>query len=252
MRIGATTISSDKPGYETPTGVFTILQKQVEHYSSKYDAAPMPYMERVTWGGVALHAGHNPGYAASHGCIRLPLGFAKLLYGVTKLGMTVVITDSPTTPRVAAGPELVAAPEVTATAMSIEWNPEKSPAGPVSVVISAADQRAVVLRNGVVIGAGPVSVGGPITGTWAYALKSVDSAGSHWIELSVGDQKEGGTPVKTAEWKRFSAPDQFRKLVAAVVAPGTTVVVTADSLKQGETGTALTVLEGAGNSKTRR
>jgi hypothetical protein len=249
--IGASTISTGKPGHETPTGVFTILEKQVVHHSSKYDNAPMPYMQRVTWYGVALHAGHNPGYAASHGCIRLPLGFAKLLYGVTKLGMTVVITDAETTPRLAAGPELVAAPEVGAAASSIEWRPEKSPSGPVSIVVSAADQRAIVLRNGVVIGAGPVTVGGPIAGTWAYALKSVDSSGSHWIELGLGGNRDE-TPVEPGEWKRFRAPDRFRQLVAAIVTPGTTVVVTADSLKQGETGTALTVLEGAATSKSRR
>jgi hypothetical protein len=97
--IGATTISTGRPGYRTPTGVFTILQKQVEHHSTTYDNAPMPYMQRLTWRGVALHAGQLPGYPASHGCIRLPSGFAKLLYGVTKLGMTVLITDRAVTPR---------------------------------------------------------------------------------------------------------------------------------------------------------
>ncbi len=240
--IGASTVSTGKPGHETPTGVFTILQKQVEHYSSKYDNAPMPYMQRVTWGGVALHAGHLPGYAASHGCIRMPLGFARLLYGVTRVGMTVVITDSPTTPRVAAGPELVAASEVTAPAGSIEWHPEASPDGPVSIVISVADGRAVVLRNGLVIGAGPVTVAGKIVGTSAYAFRNEDASGRHWIRLDLrGGEDE---TVRPEEWSKFSAPEQFRKLVAGIVVPGTTVVVTADSLKQGEAATALTVIEG--------
>jgi hypothetical protein len=252
--IGASTISTGKTGHETPTGVFTILQKQVEHYSSKYDNAPMPYMQRVTWGGVALHAGHLPGYPASHGCIRMPLGFARLLYGITKLGMTVVITDAATTPRVGTGPELLAASEVTATPGSVDWHPEKSPEGPVSIVVSASDHRAIVLRNGVVIGAGPVTVDGPIRGTWAYALKSVDSAGSHWIQLNLsGDKAKAETEtVQPDEWKRFRAPEGFRKLVSQVVAPGTTIVVTADSLKQGEVGTALTVLEGTSESGARR
>jgi len=79
--IGASTVSTGRPGFDTPTGVFTILQKHVEHYSRKYDNAPMPYMQRLTWYGIALHGGHVPGYPASHGCIRLPIGFAKLLYG---------------------------------------------------------------------------------------------------------------------------------------------------------------------------
>ena len=97
--IAATTVSTGRPGHATPTGVFTILQKQVEHHSSIYDNAPMPFMQRLTWQGVALHAGNLPGYPASHGCVRLPAAFAKLLYKATKVGMTVVITNEQTTPR---------------------------------------------------------------------------------------------------------------------------------------------------------
>jgi len=241
--IGATTISTGKQGHETPTGVFTILQKQVEHHSSKYDNAPMPYMQRVTWGGVALHAGHLPGYPASHGCIRLPLGFARLLYGVTRVGMTVVITDAATMPRIAVGPELVAVPEIAAPFGSIEWHPERAPEGPVSIIISAADRRAIVLRNGVVIGAGPVSVDGKVSGTSAYAFSKRDATGQRWIQFNLGDGED--QVVQRSEWNRFRAPEEFRNLVAGIVTPGTTVVVTADSLKQGEARSALTVLEGS-------
>lgn len=91
--IGVSTISSGQPGYDTPTGVFTILQKKVEHYSNIYDNAPMPYMQRLTWDGVALHAGQIPGHPASHGCVRLPRAFARLLFGVTELGAEVIVTD---------------------------------------------------------------------------------------------------------------------------------------------------------------
>ena len=91
--IAASTISSGSEGRETPTGVFTILQKEVMHRSGTYDDAPMPYMQRITPKGVAMHAGNLPGYPASHGCIRLPKDFAKLLYGVTELGTPVMITD---------------------------------------------------------------------------------------------------------------------------------------------------------------
>jgi lipoprotein-anchoring transpeptidase ErfK/SrfK len=91
--IAASTVSTGRAGRETPTGAFTILQKEVVHRSRTYDDAPMPYMQRLTWKGVSMHAGHLPGYPASHGCIRLPGGFAKLLYGVTKLGTMVMITD---------------------------------------------------------------------------------------------------------------------------------------------------------------
>jgi len=92
--IGASTISTGTKDRETPTGVFPILEKQLMHRSSTYDNAPMPYMQRLTSKGVALHAGNLPGYAASHGCIRLPAGFAKLLYGATAIGTPVMITDS--------------------------------------------------------------------------------------------------------------------------------------------------------------
>lgn len=91
--IAASTISSGSEGRETPTGAFAILQKEVFHRSGTYDDAPMPYMQRLTDKGVAMHAGNLPGYAASHGCIRLPRGFAKLLYGVTEIGTPVMITD---------------------------------------------------------------------------------------------------------------------------------------------------------------
>lgn len=89
--IGVSTVSTGRRGRGTPTGAFTILQKQVRHRSRTYDDAPMPYMQRLTWKGVAIHAGHVSGSPASHGCIRLPWGFAKLLYGVTRLGTPVII-----------------------------------------------------------------------------------------------------------------------------------------------------------------
>jgi lipoprotein-anchoring transpeptidase ErfK/SrfK len=84
-------VSTGKRGHETPEGIFPILQKKVMHHSNLYDDAPMPYMQRLTWGGVALHAGRVPGYPASHGCIRLPASFAKKLYGITRFNSTVVI-----------------------------------------------------------------------------------------------------------------------------------------------------------------
>lgn len=96
VRIGATTISSGKPGYETPTGVFTVLQKDKDHYSKKYHHAPMPYDLRLTWEGISVHGGHVPGYPASHGCVRLPIAFSRSLFNEARLGMTVTITDRQT------------------------------------------------------------------------------------------------------------------------------------------------------------
>ncbi|WBO21593.1 L,D-transpeptidase family protein [Sphingomonas abietis] len=95
--IGITTVSTGREGHETPLGTFPILQKQVEHKSNLYNAAPMPYMQRLTWDGVALHAGGVPGYRESHGCVHMPVAFAKALYGQTDLGAVVAITEDGTT-----------------------------------------------------------------------------------------------------------------------------------------------------------
>lgn len=90
--VAASAVSTGTDDKPTPTGVFPILQKAETHRSNLYDAS-MPYMQRLTWDGVALHAGANPGFPASHGCIRLPAAFAKKLFAVTDLGTTVVVTD---------------------------------------------------------------------------------------------------------------------------------------------------------------
>lgn len=250
--IAATTVSTGRRGRETPTGFFSVLEKQLVHHSSKYDNAPMPYMQRLTWYGVALHAGHLPGYPASHGCIRMPAGFAKLLYGTTRLGMTVVITDHATEPRIAPTPQIIVRGMDglgNQGAGQVEWTPDKSPAGPVSIVVSASDQRAVVLRNGVEIGGAPVTIEGPVTGTWAYTLRSIDASGQHWMRISLSSQGKAGDPVPREEWHRFHAPDDFRRLVADIVRPGTTVVVTADSLVAGAIASPVTVMDSESKSK---
>lgn len=250
--IAATTISTGRAGRETPTGVFSVLEKQVVHHSSKYDNAPMPYMQRLTWGGVALHAGHLPGYPASHGCIRMPAAFAQLLYGETRLGMTVVITDHASQPRIAPTPEIVVSgadsvgPE---PGDLVEWTPERSASGPVSIVVSGADRKAVVLRNGVEIGSARVTVDGPVEGTWAYTLHAVDSLGQYWMRVPLSADPAAGEPVPSSEWQRFHAPEAFRQAVAAIVAPGTTIVVTPDSLASGAVAAPVTVIDAMTKAK---
>ncbi len=91
--IAAASVSTGKDGKDTPTGIFPILQKREMHRSNLYNDAAMPFMQRLTWDGVALHAGNNPGFPDSHGCIRLPAAFAKKLFSITSVGTNVVITD---------------------------------------------------------------------------------------------------------------------------------------------------------------
>jgi L,D-transpeptidase catalytic domain len=97
-KIATSPISSGMRGRETPTGIFSILEKNRYHYSNLYGGAPMPFMNRVTNSGVAMHAGVVPGYPASHGCIRLPYSFARKLFGITNIGARVIITDEDLTP----------------------------------------------------------------------------------------------------------------------------------------------------------
>lgn len=246
--IGVSTVSTGKKGHETPTGVFTILQKHVVHKSSLYDDAPMPFMQRLTWRGIALHAGSLPGFPASHGCIRLPLKFAKLLYGVTKLGLTVVITNNAAVPRFAPTPDLLVSGsrqgDAARSLNAFIWHPQKAPTGPVSIIISGADKRIVVLRNGVQIGSANVEIEGEISGTLAYTLRSVDELGTHWIKLPLPGQSELNLEVSPEERRRFKIAEPFRKLIASVSNPGMTVLVTSDSLVSGSTGRKLTVIVG--------
>ena len=107
IRIGVSTCATGRPGHATPTGVFTILQKDKTHHSSLYNDASMPFTERLTWSGVALHAGNLPGYPDSHGCVHLPLEFSKLLFGVTQLGTPVIIADAATAPAEVLHPGLL-------------------------------------------------------------------------------------------------------------------------------------------------
>ena len=89
--VGVATISTGSKGRETPLGFWAVMNKKVKGYSRKYDNAPMPFMQMYDHKGIAFHAGPNPGYPASHGCVRLPLKFAERLYGMTQIGTKVVI-----------------------------------------------------------------------------------------------------------------------------------------------------------------
>jgi lipoprotein-anchoring transpeptidase ErfK/SrfK len=95
--IGVTTVSTGRPGHRTPTGRFPIMEKHRTHFSSIYDSAPMPFMQRLTMGGIALHAGQIPNYPASHGCVRLPYAMAQNLFGVTQVRTVVhIVNNAPT------------------------------------------------------------------------------------------------------------------------------------------------------------
>jgi hypothetical protein len=101
-------VSTGMRGHPTPVGVFTVIQKDRYHRSNIYSAAPMPYMQRITWSGVAIHQGVLPGYPASHGCIRTSTDFAVRLWGITKLGVRVIVARNDVSPAPIANPHLFA------------------------------------------------------------------------------------------------------------------------------------------------
>ena len=243
--IGVSTISSGAPGHETPTGVFIILQKAVTHHSNRYSNAPMPFMQRLTWSGIAMHAGKLPGYPASHGCIRLPPEFAKKLYAITKTGLTVVITNRLLAPEIVASPGLLTQQDSSGPTSdaSFAWQPAKSPKGPVTILVSGRDKRIVVLRNGVEIGSSAVNIDGSVTATEAFTLNSVDSAGAHWMRLPLpGRSETSASEMTAAEHARLHFPDALRSKILSIIGPGTTLLITRDTLKSAGTGTGLTVL----------
>ena len=247
--IGVSTVSTGAPGHETPTGVFVILQKAVKHNSNKYSNASMPYMQRLTWDGIAMHAGKLPGYPASHGCIRLPPEFAKLLFGITKLGLTVVITDNPLAPEIVASPGILGAVSSSATEVSKSyiWRPQKSPKGPITIVVSGRDNRVVVLRNGVEIGSGAIAIDGPVITTEAFTLNSIDANGAHWLRLPLpGQALTNAKEMSPTEHSRGHFSEELRQKILTILEPGATLLITRDSLKSAGTGKRLTVITAGG------
>ncbi len=124
-------VSTGMKGHETPTGVFSIIQKNKWHKSNIYSGAPMPYMQRITWSGIALHAGALPGYPASHGCIRMPMAFATKLWSWTRMGARVIITPGEISPAEFSHPQLVAQKPVPVAVAVPAAKPEQPAAKPV-------------------------------------------------------------------------------------------------------------------------
>lgn len=264
--VAATTVSTGRPGYETPTGVFTILQKDANHRSSIYDNAPMPYQERLTWGGVALHAGGLPGYPESHGCVHLPSEFARRLFEVTPMGMTVVIAKQGASQSTSVHPTMLAPVAADSGASDAipplepgvpwRWAPERSPVGPVSLLLSRSDQRLVVMRNGIEIGRTRVSVAQPglAMGTHAYVMRADFLPGDYpgypagrapaWMAISLpGHEADSGQVLNPELIRNVSVPPDFLSKVYPLVVPGTVLVATDAPILPAGTGPALRVLD---------
>ena len=228
--IGITTVSTGRRGFTTPTGTYRVLQRRVEHYSSLYNDAPMPFMQRLTWGGIALHGGALPGFPASHGCIRLPHDFARLLYGVTRLGTPVVITDRTAMPRLGLSEDLDATeraldrhladgPAIRTAAIALE--------GPATVVASIADGRILLLRGGEIVASAPMSA--PTVRTLTAFRLAPRSSEPQWTRVPLTGQADGEAPTRNP-FDLVSADPAFRAAVEAGLPPGSTFVLVPDSL----------------------
>jgi hypothetical protein len=253
VTIGVWTCSTGKPGNRTPTGVFTILQKREEHYSSNYNNAPMPNMQRLTWRGIALHAGNLPGYPASHGCIRLPTNFSELLFSVTRLGTSVIIADQETSYSSVVRPDLVLTKDMARTAQdAVAKNARsgKSSANPdaakvMSVLVSGADRKAYLIVDGEVTFETPISVFDPDKpiGTHLFSLigPSQDGHSLKWSAFGLGGHPQDGVVVdlwSSSVLARIEYLDGSGvRRVARTLHPGTTMVVT-DLAASPETRTA--------------
>ncbi len=252
VRIAVSTVSTGKVGHDTPGGVFTILQKNKTHFSSTYDNAPMPNMQRLTWKGVALHAGNLPGYPASHGCVRLPMEFSKLLFATTSMGGTVVIANSKADPykRPPAGvlsPHEVGGKSIARlpllNSQAYRWTPEAAPTGPVSIIISTGDQLVVVLRNGVEIGRAKAVVAEQASDAQVLTLAKDTRGRNEWIQVGVNNLKaEDAAIVSTQGVERMQLPQEFVERMRGSMGAGTTVLITSASVDGDTTGVQTTVI----------
>ena len=254
VRIGVSTVSTGKPGHETPSGVFTILQKDRNHHSSTYNNAPMPFQQRLTWDGVALHAGGLPGYPESHGCVHLPYTFASELFGITSMGGIVVVQGRAGAPaRIpAAGvlvPVNIAGENVPSHLLDdhSDWNwTGAGSQGPVSLVLSTTDKRLVVMQNGQEIGRARVDFehGEMTSGTHLASLARDPQSGHlEWDLVALpGHEGEQGHKVDATLLQHMKLPRDFVDRLKAVIKPGIHVLVTPGRINEHSTGRALTVL----------
>ncbi|TRL43456.1 L,D-transpeptidase family protein [Rhizobium straminoryzae] len=165
--VATSRVSTGKAGHETPTGIFSVLQKARHHKSNIYSDAPMPWMQRLTWSGIALHESSSvPDYPASHGCVRLPAAFARTLYGMTGLGMHVVISDAPVAPQPIQHATLFQPPRSAPPQPLLSDAPERhaavTPDGvAVDVALNAPQASIPATAPGTVPASATVTLGGP-------------------------------------------------------------------------------------------
>jgi len=237
IRIAVSTCSTGKPGHSTPTGVFVVLEKDKHHKSSTYSGAPMPNMNRLTWSGIALHAGQLPGYPASHGCVRLPLDFSELLFTVTHLGTPVIIAGAHSDPVELTHPGLVLSGyaetefEHAVSGLAGKKHPSdwtEAEAYPVtSVIASSASGEVELIENDRVLASSKLTLaGGAKFGSHVFVLNGPDakSKGLHWMAIT--HSAEGAPTDSPAILKSIRASTEFVATMRGHMHPGMVMVLT--------------------------
>lgn len=253
IRIAASSCSTGKPGHRTPTGVFKILQKDKHHKSSTYSNAPMPNMNRLTWSGIALHAGNLPGYPASHGCVRLPMQFSEMLFEITKLGMTVVIADNASYPSEVVHPGLVLAEQARNQFAAVDrallhdgYSEGHAPNRKLtSVVVSGADRRATVYEDGEPVASGRVEIAHAKTplqsGVHTLVARNPREQELTWSSASFGKTDREDVPHAMS---RVTAEPKLREDIRRRMQNGMTVVTTDEPNSARHRASDFTVIEG--------
>ena len=220
-------VSTGTTGRETPAGVFAVIEKDLDHHSTLYDDASMPHMQRLTWNGIALHGGPLPGYAASHGCVRMPYGFAEKLFDMTQIGMRVIISPDDATPvefshaaLLVPSAEAVAAAPERAEALAREADEAAKTANEAKKLAAKAAREAasskVTLRK-------PEGLKSAADANLAYAEKAVAAAKTDEAKARAEEQKlkaaakasEAGTKLDTAKADATSKIDAAAKAADA-------------------------------------
>lgn len=234
IRIAVSTCSTGRPGHLTPTGVFTVLQKDEHHRSTIYSGAPMSDMMRLTWSGIALHVGDLPGYPSSHGCVHLPAEFSRRLFAISHLGMAVIIADNVSAPTAIVHPGLVltqgAEGEIDQAVHKLGTRPLPGSGTtlPLSILISRADARFIILEDGNTVATGPISIADPARPLGAHVMilsGGAPTAGLTWHAFSHGDSADDGRSAIDA-FDRIHLDPAGRKAISDRLHPGTILTLT--------------------------
>jgi hypothetical protein len=219
----------------------------------------MPYTQRFTISGIALHAGGLPGYPSSHGCVHLPSEYARLLFNEAPMGMTVVVTNNTKFPEAINHPAFLS-PVTTMGQMqqhdrlsskeTYRWRPENVSDGPVSMLISRADKRMVVVRNGIEIGRCKISIENEndSIGTFIYVAHEKKSTTNdtkiNWLtcELSDANYGSGAHGGQYAQLNRIKIPNEFLVNIEPLMIEGTTMMITDAPILRKTTGKEMAVL----------